>query len=191
MQPSYTEHDTERARQHERMQAGSYPPMQPVAPVGSFRQRNNVLALGLVGIGALMLISRIFGDGESITGGLILLTISSCFLFFSFSKRIFGLLIPGSILAGLSIGVPFADLTNGVSIVWGLALAFAAIAFLGMNLFRVRSSWAMIPAAILFMVGVIIAIANLPGIFGISMIWIPLMLIGAGLYLGWGRRARI
>ena len=59
---------------------------------------------------------------------------------FAFAKRVFGLLIPGSILAGLAVGIPFDDLTNGASVVWGLALAFFAIAVLGRSMFRVNSS---------------------------------------------------
>lgn len=128
------------------------------------------------------------GSGE-ITGGLVLLTIASCFLFFAFWQRIYGLLIPGSILAGLSIGVSLATLTNGVSVLWGLALGFLSILVVGRALFNVQSPWPAIPAVILFGVGVIVAFASLPTFFGLSLVWLPLLLIGAGLFLGWGRRA--
>lgn len=37
-------------------------------------------------------------------------------------------------------------------------------------------------------VGVIIAIASLPTFFAAGFMWLPLLLIGAGLYLGWGRK---
>ena len=120
--------------------------------------------------------------------GMILLTISSPFLFFAFWRRIYPLLIPGAILAGLSVGVPLAEMTNGISIVWGLALGFMAIYFLGRELFNVRTPWAVFPAVPLFGVGMIIAIASLPTFISSSLMWLPLLLIGAGLYLGWGRK---
>ena len=190
MQP-YTEQDTERARQQER--AMNAPVPAPAYGLGQFaalaqRGRNNRLAVGLIAVGAAIMLGRVFGDFGEFTAGLILLTIASCFLFFAFAKRVFGLLIPGSILSGLALGVPFADLTNGVSVVWGLALAFLAIAFLGRTLFRVNSMWAMIPAVILFGVGVIITLTSLPGIVGLGFVWLPLLLVGAGLYLGWGKK---
>jgi hypothetical protein len=41
---------------------------------------------------------------------------------------------------------------------------------------------------ILFAVGTIVAAAHLPGLFVGGLVWMPLLLVGAGLYLGWGRR---
>lgn len=119
---------------------------------------------------------------------MILLTISSAFLFFSFWKHVYGLLIPGAILAGLGLGIPFADLTNGASVLWGLSLGFASIFVVGRALFNQHSPWPMFPAVPLFCVGAIIAIASLPSLLAGGMLWVPLLLIGAGLYLGWGRR---
>jgi hypothetical protein len=55
-------------------------------------------------------------------------------------------------------------------------------------LFNQRSNWPIYPAIPLFAVGTIVAIANAPAIFAGGLIWLPLLLIGAGLYLGWGRR---
>jgi hypothetical protein len=190
MQP-YSEQDTERARQQERAANVPAPAPNygaPAMPMFTPRDRNNRLALGLIAVGGLIFAGRLFGGMEEFTAGLILLTIASCFLFFAFSKRIFGLAIPGSILSGLAVGVPFAELTNGLSVVWGLALGFFAIAFLGRTMFRVRSTWAMIPAVILFGVGTIILLSSLPAIFGLGFVWLPLLLVGAGLYLGWGKK---
>lgn len=192
MQAHYTEQDTEHTRQNERVQSmapsvstyGSIGGQYPVAT----RNRNNPLAIGLIGVGVLLLLGRFGLDSGAFTAGMILMTIASGFLFFAFARRIFGLLIPGSILAGLAVGVPFADLTNGTSVVWGLALGFFAIAVLGRALFHVNSIWAMIPSVMLFVVGIIILLASLPSFFGIGLVWVPLLLIGAGLYLGWGRR---
>jgi uncharacterized membrane protein len=191
---NYTDQDTERARQAERTTAGTptqnlgpLPSSASLAPAQPGAGRNNLPALALIAIGTLALLGYLPGNRLELTGGMVLLTIASCFLFFSFWKRIYGLLIPGCILAGLSVGVTFADLTDGVSVLWGLALGFLALPFVSRTLFKVDSSWAVYPAVPLFAIGIIVAVANLPGLFAGSLIWLPLLLIGAGLYLGWGR----
>jgi hypothetical protein len=119
---------------------------------------------------------------------LILLTIASGFLFFALSQRIYGLSIPGFILAGLSVGITFVNITGGASVLWGLALGFLLVYVVGKALFQMRSSWPMIPSVILFCVGCIVAITQLPSFLAAGFIWLPLLLVGAGFYLGWGRR---
>ena len=202
MSEQYTDQDTERARQAERHSAGletqqlgvpsatmgqaqAYPA--PTLPV--MQHRPNVTGLALIAVGAFILLSRIPALGLEIEAGMILLTIASVFYFFGLWRHIYGLIIPGSILAGLSVGVTFANLTNGVSVLWGLSLGFLAVYVLGATLFQNRSTWPMIPAVILFGVGTIVAITNLGAFMGATMIWVPLLLIGAGLYLGLMRRA--
>lgn len=187
MGSNYTEQDTEQARQAERSSAGLLTQQLPLAAPMGAAGRNNIAALLLIAIGAVLFLSRLLPDRSAITGGMILLTIASCFFFFSFWRRIYGLMIPGSILAGLSLGVTFASVTSGVSVLWGLALGFLGILLLGRALFNVRSSWPIFPAVPLFAVGTIVAAAQLPGLFAGSLIWLPLLLIGVGLYLGWGR----
>jgi hypothetical protein len=213
MQNDYTDQDTERARELEHSSAGvdtqrlpgpaappnlehtlpqaPYAPPAPYAAspaVASADRRGNVPALALILIGGLLLLGQVFPGAVELTGGMVLLTIASCFLFFAFWKRIYGLLIPGCILGGLSVGVTFADLTDGVSVLWGLALGFLSIFLVGRALFGVRSPWPVFPAVPLFAVGVIVAISNLPGFMAAGLVWLPLLLIAAGLYLGWGRR---
>lgn len=196
MSEHYTEQDTERARTVERNSAGmatqhlSLPAdagpsaaSLPAAPA-----RPNITGIALVAIGILMLVTRLSGLELELTGGMVLLTIASVFYFFGFWRHIYGLIIPASILAGLSVGVTFADLTSGVSVVWGLSLGFLTIYMLGGALFGQRNAWPVIPAVILFAVGIIIAVANLPTFLGAGLIWLPLLLIGAGIYLGWMRR---
>lgn len=204
MYNGYTEEDSERTRAAEHSSAGR--DTQRLAPQPSnttstpiMHGRNNTAAIALVAVGVFMLLGRtlsgggLFGihelDSSKFIGGMILFTIASCFLFFGFWRRIYGLLIPGCILAGLGIGVPLASLTHGTSVLWGLALGFFAIFALGRALFGMRTSWPMIPAVILFAVGLMTAIANLPTFFAAGLIWLPLLLIAAGLYLGWGRGA--
>src|SRR5262245_14744019 len=194
MGSDYTEQDTERARQAERTSAGiptqqlPSKPQAALASAASAGGRNNLAALALVAVGALMLMGRVLPSRGEFTGGMVLLTIASCFLFFALWKRIYGLLIPGCILAGLSVGVTFADMTDGVSVLWGLALGFTGILFVGRALFQKYSAWPAIPAVILFAIGVMVAAANLPWLFAGSLVWLPIALIGAGLYLGWGRQ---
>jgi hypothetical protein len=198
MQTDYNEQDTERARQAERSSAGvqtqqlQMPVGASYAPAGAAgaypAQRANPLGLGLIGLGVVLLLSRGAWSLEELTAGMILLTIASCFSFFGFWKRVYGLIIPACILAGLSVGIPFAELTDGVSVLWGLALGFLGIFGLGRALFGVNSAWPVFPAVPLFAVGVIIAVSNLPTMLGLGMIWGPLLLMGAGLYLGWFRR---
>jgi len=192
MSSHYTEQDTERARQAEQSSAGistqqlAYP---SVAGAATAAGRNNIPALALIVIGVLMLLARVAPLRLNFEAGMILLTIASCFLFFSFWKRIYGLMIPGAIMAGLSVGVTFVDVTDGVSVLWGLALGFLSIFFLGRALFNQSSAWPVIPAVIMFAIGTIIAAANLPGLFVGGLVWMPLLLVGAGLYLGWGRQS--
>jgi uncharacterized membrane protein len=198
MQTDYTDQDTERARQAEHSSAGMQtqslrlpegagyaPAVQLGAPA---QQRPNPLAIGMIGLGIVLLLARGVAVPLELTGGMVLLTISSCFFFFGLWKHIYGLIIPACILAGLSVGVTFADLTDGVSVLWGLSLGFLGIFALGRALFGMRTQWPIYPAVPLFAVGLIVAASNLPSLLGASMIWGPLFLIGAGLYLGWFRR---
>ena len=195
MQTEYSEHDTERARQAERSSAGISTSSLGGLPAGTpalarpANNRNNLLALGLIGVGALMLLGGFPVNRLEIAGGMVLLTIASCFLFFSFWRRIYGLLIPGSIIAGLSLGVTFADITNGASVLWGLALGFLTILLVGRSMFNIQHPWPVYPAVVLFAIGAIIAIASLPSLLVGGLFWLPMLLIGAGLYLGW-RRSR-
>lgn len=196
MSENYNEQDTERARAAERSSAGMATqhlslPAESMAAAGTATAtggRPNLAGMLLVGLGALLLLGRLVTLPLEIEAGMILLTIASVFYFFGFWRHIYGLIIPASILAGLSFGVTFADLTNGVSVLWGLALGFMTIYVLGSSMFGMRSSWPTIPAVILFAVGIIVAIGNLGAFFGATMIWAPLLLIGAGIYLGWMRR---
>jgi hypothetical protein len=203
MTNEYTEQDSDRVRAAEREQGsagmptqslGELPPQYANMPMAAApaRRNNNLPAIALLGIGIVMLLANLAGrlvDSRiDLQPGLILFTISSCFLFFSFWKRIYGLLIPGCILAGVAVGATFADLTDGVSVLWGLSLGFFSILFLGRSLFNQQHPWPAIPGVILFAVGTLVAMSNLPGLFSLGLIWLPLALIGAGLYLGWGRR---
>lgn len=193
MSYGYSEDDTERARQQER--AGQQPASSPPAPGyarpgphAPLQQRHRALALALIGLGMIMLAQQVLPGSDSLTGSMVLFIISGCFWFFALWRRIFGLMIPGAILAGIGLGIPFAEFSSGASVVWGLALAFMTIAVLGRAIFNVRSAWAVIPAVILFGVGLIITVLNLPQILGAGVFLGPLLLVGLGLWLSMNRR---
>jgi hypothetical protein len=183
----------------------------PGALTPAARRRNNLIAFALLGVGILMLIARLTpwrgrprmmetapGMGSldllpsvpaiDVVPGMILFTIASVFLFFAFWRRMYPLIIPGFILTGLSVGVTLVDLTGGVSVLWGLALGFLAIYLVGRALWRMDAPWPLIPGSILFAVGIIVAMTQLGPFFAASLAWLPLVLIGAGIYLGWMRR---
>jgi hypothetical protein len=188
----YTEQDTERARQLELDSAGLQTTRLGNLPGGvaaPAQRRNRMLGIALVAVGAVILLLQALGARIDYEPGIVLLTIASCLLFFAFWRRIYGLLIPGCILSGLAIGVPFANLTDGASVLWGLSLAFLAIFALGRTLFGMRSQWPIYPAVPLFAIGFLIFALNAPALIAAGLVWIPVLLIGAGLVLGWRRPA--
>jgi uncharacterized membrane protein len=189
---TYTEQDSERVRQAERGFSSAGVPTQRLTQhdlqVPSARRNHNMIGLAMILFGFLLLLVQPNMGRLDIEGSMVFLTIASCFLFFSFWKHIYGLLIPGCILAGLSVGVAFVDITAGASVLFGLSAGFLAILFLGRALFRVDSPWPIFPAVPLFAVGLINAISSLPGFLSSGfLIWLPLLLILAGLYLGFWR----
>ncbi|NJM06361.1 hypothetical protein HC891_09455 [Candidatus Gracilibacteria bacterium] len=199
MTPDYSDNDTARVRQAELSSAGQQTvnlgAQLPTVASGSANmvgspatQRNNPWGWLLIGLGALLLLSNVVWQTLNLEAGVILLTIASCFLFFSLWKRIFPLFIPGAILAGLAFGITFEPIASAASILWGIALGFLAILFVGRGLFKEKSDWAVFPAVPLFAVGFMVFVLNGLSVFGAGVIWVPIMLIGLGLYLGWGRR---
>ncbi|MBC8161692.1 MAG: hypothetical protein H7Z42_10785 [Roseiflexaceae bacterium] len=207
MQTDYTDDQTARARELEKSSAGyqtqplTLPPSVAPTPVPS--RGRSPLGLAMVLLGGVVLIgyllNMLFGwsviallllDSGELQAGLILLTISSCFLFFAFWRRIYPLFIPGCVLLGLSVGVPLADLTDGVSVLWGLSLAFLAIFGIGRTLFPQLGKatiWPIFPSIILFAVGTIIAIANGSTLLLSGVALLPLLLIALGIALGMRR----
>jgi hypothetical protein len=196
MRLDYTDEDTERVRQAELSSAGLqtqqlHLPPTPSGAAGALTadRRPSSTGIALIGFGVVLLLLRLFTIPIEATGAMVLLTIASCFFFFGFWKRLYGLIIPGGILTGLSVGVAFAEITSGVSVLWGLALGFLSIYAIGKSMFGMRSQWPIFPAVPLFAVGMIVAFSTMPSFLAGGLIWLPLLLIGAGLYLGWGRTA--
>ena len=73
-------------------------------------------------------------------------------------QRSFAFCIPACILAGLSVGLPVADVLGPVPLVWGLALGFSTLFFLCRSLFNEREPWPLFPAGALFATGVFLLI---------------------------------
>ncbi len=196
----YSEEETERVRERERSSAGTntqsltlpseplpITPSAPAAQAGATTPTSRPvlgIALFLIGLVALVLvlIGRIGGaiDFEPLVP---LASVSAGLLFFAFYKRIYPLIIPGCILAGLSVGVPLAGLTNGASVVWSLSAAFLGVLVLGRAVFGERNDWPLIPAVILFLVGVTIIGTSLGGLFATIAIWPCIALVALGVWL--------
>lgn len=201
MQNEYTDDQTARVREFERSSAGHQ--TQPlVLPSQPAQSSSRIIGIVLLVLGFVLLPIAVWSqlgggvpfdipDRGEIQAGLILLTIGSCFLFFAFWRRIYPFFIPGCVLAGLSFGVTFASLSHGASVLWGLSLGFLSLFLLGRVLFpqsRYQNWWPIIPSVVLFGVGTIIAIANLPSLFLIGAMLLPVLLIAAGVVLGTSRR---
>jgi hypothetical protein len=153
-------------------------------------QRNRTVALVLVVVGLLMLVGNFFNPfgsilDEAVLPGMTLLTIAGCFMFFAFWLRSYWAMIPGSILAGLGLGIMFSWLGGATTILWGLALGFLGIIAIGRHYFNTDSRWPIFPAVPLFGAGMIVAIAEA----GLFLIWLPLIVVGLALYFGKGRRS--
>jgi hypothetical protein len=68
-----------------------------------------------------------------------------------------------------------------------MAVGFLVILFLGRVLFGNPSPWPVFPAVALLAIGIVIGMAAYPAFFVIGLIWLPLVVILAGVYLGWLR----
>ncbi len=142
------------------------------------------LVLILIGLGILLM--NLFQI--RLVGPLILALVGLAFLAGYFSRRRYGLLIPGCLLLGLAFGSAGENVLKANLTVLGLGLGFLAI--YGIDLFYRRSTpwWPLIPGGILVLGG----LTQLPGLHILPSIAGPLVLIVAGLLLlanalGWLR----
>lgn len=150
-----------------------------------FAQQMIGLLLILIGLGILaMNLLQVH-----LIGPLILALVGASFLVGYFSRRLYGLLIPGCLLLGLAFGSAGESVLEANLTVLGLGLGFFAI--YGVDFLYRRSThwWPLIPGSILVLVG----LTRLPGLDILPSIAWPLVLIVAGLVLlanalGWFRR---
>jgi hypothetical protein len=198
---THTDHESHEGYSSSGMPTQRFVPTLQEQPLVT-NQRNTAVALMLLFVGLLMLVGRITGavdpalspvspdGGSTFVPGMILLTIAGCFLFFAFWRRWYGPLIPGCLLVGLSMGITLMSIIGPPAVLWGLALGFLAILPLGRRLFNVHSSWPIYPAVPLFGIGMITAIVQGERFFNAAsnLLWLPLVLVGVGLYLIGGKR---
>ena len=109
-------------------------------------------------IGGLLLLNLLVPGNINWGLGVLLLTLSVCFFVAALWQRTFAFLIPACVLAGLSIGLPVVDLLGPVPMIWGLALGFCGLFFLGRALFNEREPWPLFPAGACFVTGVFLLI---------------------------------
>lgn len=193
---SYTDYDTEQVRANERSSSGMptqhlngslNQPNLPVQPATRALDQRTVIAGILIIFGILTLGGNLPILQLETVPGMILLTIASGFLFFALSQRIYGLSIPGFILAGLAFGITFVNLLGAPSVLMGLAMGFATIYIFGRFFYNINNPWPLIPSSILALVSLIVLATSVP-FLSMPLMAIPMLLIGAGLFLGMKKR---
>lgn len=143
----------------------------------------------------------------NIPGGAVLASLGLFFILWGALEHIAGLLIPGGILIGLSVGV-FLSETEGLiepymeggAVLISLGAGFALISLLS-RLFTVsKNNWALIVAAVLLLFGLGAIVAESPTdspfktivaavMNSLNYLW-PLLLIGLGAKIVLSRRGR-
>jgi uncharacterized membrane protein HdeD (DUF308 family) len=135
----------------------------------------------------------------NLSGGAFLATLGLFFILWGATQRKAGLLIPGGILSGLSLGVFLTEETNGLIashleggvVVLCLAAGFALITLLTQLFTEEKGWWGLIVSGILALVGAGIIIVESPDTGALKDIvenafrWLnylwPLVLIGLGI----------
>ena len=154
-------------------------------------RRGGVVAGGiLITVGALALLGQLLPGWMA--GQVFLLVFGAAFLVWGFLSRHAGLLIPGSIISGLGLGVLFAEQyrtqlpepADGGVVLVGLALGFAAITVFTALVTRRVHWWPLIPASVVGLLGsALVASAEVgPAVVLLNQVW-PLFLIGLGVVL--------
>lgn len=153
--------------------------------------KSNLLpGAALISIGILALAGQ-FLDVEWV-GQFFLLALGAIFLVWGLLSRTFGLIIPGSILTGLGMGVflvsgPFSsvpELTTPAILLLSFAGGWVLMSLLSLLTSDGFQAWPLIPAAIMGLLGAAF-LAGEEGLKALSLVgqaW-PLILIVIGLYL--------
>jgi hypothetical protein len=137
------------------------------------RHNSNLVALGLIGLGALLLFRQghaaaAFGAGVPLVIGAVLLYV------YQTQHRTLGFLIPGAILTGLGLG-GFVGMLIGLPGLFavGMGLGFAAIWYQ-----HREHWWALIPGGILTVAGLSMSLSSH------FVAWfLPFVMIGGGIWL--------
>lgn len=141
-----------------------------------------------------------------IAGGVFLAVLGLFFILWGATKRQAGLLVPGGILSGLSLGVILVEDVELISaqysdaiILISIGLGFALITLLTQVFTKSKYWWALIVGGILSAVGSILLISTLPGaesltdllvIAGrvLNYLW-PIFMVGLGIKIIISQRA--
>ncbi len=154
--------------------------------------RRLIAGVALILFGLLALVATFVNS--SAIGFAVLPLLGILFIVWATLARVPGLMIPGGILTGLGFGVLFSDVasgsfveeTRGGLIVLGLGLGFLLILPLTWMISPIKHWWALIPAAILILVGSALLIGGpaLMALATIGQFW-PLIPIAVGVLLIW------
>lgn len=158
--------------------------------------RNRVAAgVALIAIGLLLV--AVQSLKIDLPGWLLLGGLSVIFLAWGVVTRTFGLVIPGSVLAGVGLGILLADLpaagtgdeTLGGLFLLGFSLGWALMALLSPLTTERFQWWPLIPGGIIAAVGAFLLLGG----FGLQLLTVigvawPLILVGIGVYLLLKRR---
>ena len=136
-------------------------------------ENNKLLAYILIGVGSLFLLSRLDMDTGWIWVGLV----AAAFLWGYTTRKSYGLLVAGSVLAGVAVGILLEESWgwNGAFLV-SLGVGFAMIDRIEPKTNR----WPLYVGGLLALFGVVVGLSE-TGVLG--SFWFALILIGAGAYL--------
>ncbi|MHB1135141.1 MAG: hypothetical protein ACYC4L_22440 [Chloroflexota bacterium] len=160
-------------------------------------RHGNVVAGGvLITMGTLALVGQLLPN--TVAGPLFLLMVGLAFLAWGLFARQAGLLIPGSIISGLGVGVATLEAyesqlpapADGGVVLLGLALGFAGVTVLTTPFAGRTHWWALIPASIIGLVGtaLIASVEVGPALVLLKQVWpLFLILVGVALLLRRGR----
>lgn len=148
--------------------------------------RGMVLGIVLILVGLVLY----FEDWEWLDADWILVILGVVFLAVYLAKRRFGLLVAGSILAGLGAGQLLEDslLRTVDAEAMGLAIGFVAISAIALAVEGSRLWWPLVPGGIL----IVVALPGAAGLVDFLLANWPLLLVLAGVVLvvrGWRSHA--
>ena len=137
-------------------------------------ENNKILAYILIGVGSLFLLSRLDMD----TGWLWVGLVAAAFLWGYVARKSYGLLVAGSVLAGVAVGILLEES-------WGMNGAFLVSLGVGFAMIdRIEpktNRWPLYVGGTVAIFGLAVGLFSEPGILG--SFWFALILIGAGAYL--------